>query len=143
MSFLSLISFSSISAPTSPCTPKLKPAARLVVGECISQQEVQQESCTGFCPSFEELDPITGDVSAKECSCCAPDTTYSEPVIMDCRNATTGKTEQQTTQITRIRSCKCATCLGGVKKSYSNGGKTYSAGRPTSRPKGVTKTRRR
>jgi hypothetical protein len=67
-----LIEFFSV-APSSPCKPKRKPATRLVIGECSSQQEIQQESCAGYCPSYEELDPFTGDISAKECSCCAPD----------------------------------------------------------------------
>ncbi|CAF2643736.1 unnamed protein product, partial [Rotaria sp. Silwood2] len=134
---------SSISSPDSPCKPKRKPAARVAIGDCISRQEIQQESCAGHCPSYEELDPLTGDIAEKECSCCAPDSTYTEPIIMDCVNPITGRNEERTSQIIRIRSCKCSTCLGTAVKSYSNDEKTYETIDRNNRSKIKTKTRRR
>lgn len=106
----------------------------MTLGQCVSQQEVQQESCAGFCPSYEELDPLTGDITDKECLCCAPESTYTESILMDCRNTTTGQIEQQTSSIIRIRSCRCAMCLGAPKKSSMNN---------NDRSKTKTKTRRR
>lgn len=130
-------------APSGPCKPKRRAPARVVLGECISQQEVQQESCAGFCPSYEALDPLTGDISDKECLCCAPDSTYTESVLMDCRNSTTGQTEQRTSSITRIRSCRCAMCLGSPKKPSSSNKYTYVAYENSDRSKTKSKTRRR
>ncbi|CAF3472671.1 unnamed protein product [Rotaria sp. Silwood1] len=134
---------SSISYPDSPCKPKRKPPAHVVIGECISREEIQQESCAGHCPSYEELDPLTGDVTEKECLCCAPDLTYTEPIIMDCINTITGRKEQRTSQIVRIRSCKCSMCLGTGIKPHSNDEKTYETSDKINRSKIKTKTRRR
>ncbi|CAF2101367.1 unnamed protein product, partial [Rotaria magnacalcarata] len=127
----------------SPCKPKYKYSARITIGACISQQEIQHESCVGYCPSYEQLDPLTGNVAGKECSCCAPDSTYTESIIMDCSNTTTGRKEQQTTQITRIRSCKCSICLGRAKESYSNKKGTHETTAKTNPTTMKTKTRRR
>lgn len=124
------------------CKPKRKAPTRLISGECISQQEIEQESCAGYCPSFEELDPLSGLISEKECLCCAPDSTYMESITMDCRNTLTGRTEQRTSQILRIRSCKCSMCLGAVKQSYINK-QMDVASDPDHQGMKKTKTRRR
>jgi len=137
------IVFLVIIAPSGSCTPKQHSPALIIIGECISQQEIQQESCAGYCPSYEELDPVSGDISEKECLCCAPDSTYTESILMDCPNATTGQNEQQTSSIVRIRSCKCSMCLGAPKTSSSNGTSTYETYDKTNRSKAKTKTRRR
>ncbi|CAF3477285.1 unnamed protein product [Rotaria socialis] len=129
--------------PDSPCKPKTKYSARITVGACISQQEIQHESCVGYCPSYEQLDPLTGNVAAKECSCCAPDSTYTESIMMDCRNTTTGRNEQRTTQIIRIRSCKCLICLGTAKRSYSDDKGTHETMAKTNPTAIKTRTRRR
>jgi hypothetical protein len=130
-------------APSGPCKPKTHSSARLTIGECISQQEIQQQTCAGFCPSYEELDALSGVVTDKECLCCAPDSTYTEPIVMDCRNATTGKNQEQTREIVRIQSCKCSMCSGTPKKVDSNDQKTSESSDETNRSAGKTKTRRR
>ncbi len=124
-------------APSGKCEPKQKPAAFITRGECVSQQEVQQDACVGYCPSFEELDPLSGNITQKQCLCCAPESSYSESIIMNCRNATTGQIEQRTSTITRIQTCKCSICLGGPNKLTSA---TYG---DTDQSKGKIKTRRR
>ncbi|CAF1401808.1 unnamed protein product [Rotaria sordida] len=136
--------YTSLTQPSdSPCKPKRKPPARVVIGECISQQYIQQESCAGHCSSYEELDPLSGDITEKECLCCAPDLTYTELIVMDCLNAITGQKEQRMSQIMRIQSCKCSMCLGTAIKPYSNDEKTYKTINNTNRSKIKTKTRRR
>jgi hypothetical protein len=130
-------------APSSPCKPKRNPPAHVTIGECVSQQEIQQESCAGYCPSYEELDLLSGDVTEKECFCCAPDSTYSESIVMDCHNSTTGQNEQRTSSIIRIRSCKCSMCLGGGKKSDTHYKMFDETSDNTNRSKSITKTRRR
>ncbi|CAF0880352.1 unnamed protein product [Rotaria sordida] len=136
--------YTSLTQPSdSPCKPKRKLPARVVIGECISQQYIQQESCAGHCSSYEELDPLSGDITEKECLCCAPDLTYTELIVMDCLNAITGQKEQRMSQIMRIQSCKCSMCLGTPIKPYSNDEKTYKTINNTNRSKIKTKTRRR
>jgi hypothetical protein len=137
------IVFLVIIAPSGSCTPKQHSPALIIIGECISQQEIQQESCAGYCPSHEELDPVSGDISEKECLCCAPDSTYTESILMNCPNATTGQNEQQTSSIVRIRSCKCSMCLGAPKISSSNDMSASETYDKTNRSKAKTKTRRR
>ena len=122
----------------SPCKPKKNPAAYITVGTCVSQQPIQQDSCSGFCPSYEEIDPETGDTADKECLCCAPDVTYTELIDMNCRNATTGQNEQQKSTIVRIQTCKCSMCLGGRAKKLS-----YQDVDNTNPSKKKTKTRPR
>ncbi|CAF1284970.1 unnamed protein product, partial [Adineta ricciae] len=122
------------SSSSSQCQPKRSAAARITIGECVSEQEIEQDSCSGFCPSYEELDPFSGGIADKECFCCAPDSTYTESIVVNCRDGTTGKTQQRTSQITRIRSCKCSMCGGSPKISSSDS---------TNRSKGKSKTRRR
>ncbi len=122
-------------APSGSCTPKPSAPARLTIGNCVSQQEIQQQTCAGYCPSYEELDPLSGAIADKECLCCAPDSTYTESVVMDCPNTATGKTEQQTKEIILIQSCKCSMCSGTPKQSDSND--------QTTRSMAKTKTRRR
>jgi hypothetical protein len=130
-------------ATSGSCTPKLSSPAFITIGGCTSQQEIQQESCAGYCPSYEELDPLSGNISEKECLCCAPDSTYTESILMNCPNAATGQNEQQTSSIIRIQSCKCSMCLGAPKTSSSNGTSTYETYDKTNGSKAKTKTRRR
>jgi hypothetical protein len=130
-------------APSGVCQPKRNPAARITQGECISQKEIELDSCAGYCPSFEELDPLSGNVTQKECLCCAPDSSYNESITMDCRNPLTGLIEQRTSSIIRIQSCKCSMCLGSSKYSASANKLSYATYDDVNQSKAKTKTRRR
>ncbi len=130
-------------APSGVCQPKRNPPALITRNQCVSQQEVQLDSCAGYCPSYEELDPLSGNVTEKECLCCAPESSYTESIIMDCRNAATGQIEQQTYSIIRIQSCKCSMCLGSPKNASSNNKLTYTTYDNVNQSKGKIKTRRR
>ena len=130
-------------APSDQCKPKQNASTYITIGECISQQEIQQYSCAGYCSSYEQLDPVSGNVTEKECLCCAPDVTYTESIVMNCLNATTGQSEQRTSQIIRIQSCKCSICLGSTGKSDSNDKTANETSDITNRSKTKTKTRRR
>ncbi|CAF0825635.1 unnamed protein product, partial [Didymodactylos carnosus] len=94
----------------SPCQVKRQQPSLLVIGKCISQQEIEQDYCAGYCPSFEELDMFGGLILNKECLCCTAGETYYESVTMSCSNNDTSNTERRSTQITRIRSCQCYAC---------------------------------
>ncbi|CAF3631529.1 unnamed protein product, partial [Adineta steineri] len=125
------------------CKPKRNPAALVTMGECVSQHEIQQDSCGGYCTSFEQMDPLSGIIAEKECLCCAPDSTYLESIVMNCHNPTTGVTEERTSQIVRIRSCKCNMCLGSAGKSDNKDITSYEALVAANSAKAKTKTRRR
>ncbi|CAF0823545.1 unnamed protein product [Adineta steineri] len=125
------------------CKPKRNPAALVTMGQCVSQHEIQQDSCGGYCTSFEQMDPLSGIIAEKECLCCAPDSTYLESIVMNCHNPTTGVTEERTSQIVRIRSCKCNMCLGSAGKSDTKDITSYEALVAANSAKAKTKTRRR
>ena len=137
-----IISFFALLAPTYPCKPKRKPPAHLVIGQCISRQKIQEDSCVGYCPSYEVLDPLNGMSVQKKCSCCTPDLTYSQSIAMDCHNTTTGQNERRTSQIVRIQSCKCSMCLETKPKIHSIDKKIYETVGNTKRSKIKTKARR-
>lgn len=98
------------------CYPKPKSVEFMTLGECVSEKKVNHDICVGSCPSFEELDPFTGETIAKECSCCSPEETYTESIVMLCRNKETGRVERKLTPHIRIRSCRCAACGVQIRK---------------------------
>lgn len=112
---------------------------RLFEGGCISEKYVHEEVCRGGCPSFEAIDMLTGEISAKECTCCTPDVFYMESIVLDCYNRTTKVASQRTIQVRRIQSCKCMPCLGSSITSNPNQKKSYELIEDTTRSQAATK----
>jgi hypothetical protein len=83
---------------------------RINNNQCVSQENVPRERCSGQCESD----------SGDQCTCCSVGKTYLQPIVFDCLvNGSQNVTEQKTVEIRRIQSCNCNVCSGGI----SNNGK--------------------
>lgn len=130
-------------APSGTCQPKRQAPARIAVGECVTKEEIQQETCAGYCPSYEGIDPVSGAVNDKECLCCAPDATYEEAVELQCPSSAPGLTKAGSWTLIRIKSCKCSMCSGMSNKAAANGKKPAKPSDDSNVAKAKSKTRRR
>lgn len=93
------------------CCPRCKPACavkavpqKIVVGNCVSDSDIDMGSCSGTCPSSASAMARAPFLTA-DCKCCKPASIRKMTVTLNCED---GSTIQHS--MIAIESCACEAC---------------------------------
>ncbi len=96
------------------------PPAYIFSGNCVSNQSLEREMCSGKCNTYQTsyivVEHLGVKMGNKLCKCCGASATHEETVTMICNNALVSA------QYVRIDSCKCNVCdpLNNADEGFSN-----------------------